>query len=139
MLSRNMLLGLIAILLTSALSATSFAREQVNAELPSTSVVSDNLQDQVFIHIRSDRQITTAKRIKDRLQNEGYSVPRVILVAFGPRQNEVRYFHDDRGQADVVLHDVSGLGLGRVALKSIGHYENNPRGRYELWLSPGTR
>ena len=139
MISRRLLFGLMAILLTSAPSHAAFGRKGADTGVPSTSIVSDNVQDRVFIHIRSDKQETTAQRIKERLQEEGYSVPRVILVASGPHENEVRYFHEDRVEANVVLHDVSGLGLGRVALKSIGHYPRNPPGRYELWLSPGTR
>ena len=96
-------------------------------------------QDEVFIHIRSDEQEMLAIRIKEKLQRDGYSVPRIIPVTFGPKENEVRYFHRDRLEASIVLHDLRDLGLGHIALKSIAHYESNPPSRYELWLGPHTR
>ena len=104
-----------------------------------TRIVSDQTQDEVYIHIRSDHQQETANRIRDKLMQNGYLVPRIIMVSFGPDENQVRYFHDDRARAGSVAHELRTIGLIPIAVKRIGHYENNPRGRYELWLAPDVR
>src|SRR2546423_10373925 len=64
-----------------------------------TRIVSDQTPDEIYIHIRSDRQHETATRIRQKLMQDGYLVPRIIMVSFGPDENQVRYFHDDRARA----------------------------------------
>lgn len=104
-----------------------------------TRIVSDQSSDEVYIHIRSDRQEPTAVRVREKLIQDGYLVPRIIMVSFGPHENQVRYFHDDRAAARLVADELRNIGLRPIAVKRIGHYENNPPGRYELWLAPYVR
>lgn len=104
-----------------------------------TRIVCDQGPDEVYIHIRSDRQAGIAIRIREKLIQDGYLVPRTIMVSFGPHKNQVRYFHDDRARAESIAHELKGIGLTTIAIKRIGHYQNNPRGRYELWLAPYAR
>ena len=94
---------------------------------------------EVYIHIRSDRQAETAVRIREKLTQDGYLVPRIIMVSAGPHENQVRYFHDDRARAVSVADELKGIGLKPIAVERIGHYESNPPGRYELWLAPYAR
>jgi hypothetical protein len=94
---------------------------------------------EVYIHIRSDRQQETANRIREKLMRDGYLVPRIIMVSFGPHENQVRYFHDDRARAASVADELRTIGLTPIAVERIGHYESNPLGRYELWLAPYAR
>lgn len=94
---------------------------------------------EVYIHIRSDRQAKTAIRIRERLMEDGYLVPRIIMVSFGPRENQVRYFHDDRPRAISVANELRTIGLTPIVVERIGHYESNPSGRYEVWLAPYAR
>jgi hypothetical protein len=104
-----------------------------------TRIVSERTPDEVYIHIRSERQAETAIRIREKLMQDGYLVPRIIMVSFGPNENQVRYFHDDGARAASVAHELRTIGLTPIAVRRIGHYESNPLGRYELWLSPYVR
>ena len=61
------------------------------------------------------------------------------MVPFGPRENQVRYFHNDRARAGEIAHELRTIGLIPISVRQIGHYENNPPGRYEVWLDPYVR
>ena len=104
-----------------------------------TRIVSDQSPDEIDIHIRSDRQAEIAVRIREKLMQDGYLVPRIILVSFGPQENQVRYFHDDRTRAVSVADKLKRIGLIPIEVERIGHYESNPPGRYALWLAPYAR
>ncbi|MBV8771973.1 MAG: hypothetical protein JO166_06545 [Deltaproteobacteria bacterium] len=126
----------------SALIVVSLLASRRSYPLPTelrTRIVSGQTPDEVYIHIRSYRQTATAIHIRARLMQDGYLVPRIILVSSGPNENQVRYFHDDRARAGSVANDLRAIGLRPIAVERIGHYENNPAGRYELWLAPYTR
>lgn len=100
----------------------------------------DQIPDpEVYIHIRSDRQQAAANRIREKLTRDGYLVPRIIMVSFGPHENQVRYFHDDGARARSVAHELRTIGFTPISVQRIGHYETNPPGRYELWLAPHAR
>jgi hypothetical protein len=119
-----------------------FAPPRCESALPAqlrTRIVSDQGPDEIYIHIRSDRQQETAVRIREKLMQDGYLVPRIILVSFGPNENQVRYFHNDRSRAGSVANELRTIGLRPIAVTRIGQYESNPPGRYELWLAPQTR
>ena len=51
------------------------------AELRRTRIVSDQTQDEVYIHIRSDQQQETANRIRDKLMHNGYRYSSRTMVA----------------------------------------------------------
>src|SRR2546423_11995887 len=73
-------------------------RHPLPAELR-TRIVSDKTPDEIFIHIRSDRQHETATRIRQKLMRDSYLVPPIIMVSIGPDENQLRYFHYDRALA----------------------------------------
>jgi hypothetical protein len=138
---KNLLSALILLALISTSPVKASAREFDSVpELPGTSIIPDTNGAQVFIHIRSEKQQTTADRIKKSLEEGGYAVPRIIFVNFGPSQNQVRYFHRERDLAIEVAREVNRLRLGPIKIRSIAHYERTmPQKRFEIWLAPDTQ
>ena len=113
--------------------------EKLNPDASSVGYADHTLDPEVYIHIRSDRQQETANRIRDKLMQDGYLVPRIIMVSFGPHENQVRYFHDDKRRARSVADELRTLGLTPITVTRIAHYDSNPPGRYELWLAAYAR
>jgi hypothetical protein len=129
----------IFIILVAGIANAADSKFDVPPSLPDMSVVSDSNGTEIYIHIRSENQQSTATRIKNSLEEKGYTVPRILVVSSGPRAMQMRYFHDDRDQASRIVHDMDDLKLGPIAIESIPNYEKTmPPKRYELWLAPNT-
>ena len=94
---------------------------------------------QVYLHIRDPSQSGTASEYAAILRDAGAYVSDVeIMVADGPRRNQLRYFHrEDRPEAVALARKLSA-GVGAVQLLDLSkEYGNSvPMRRYELWLAP---
>jgi hypothetical protein len=93
----------------------------------------------IFIHIRSNSQLSDANTLAAKFKAKGYSVPKAeILVDTGPARTEIRYFHKTEKEADEAADLAAEIG-GETRARYIPGYENSPLVKprqYELWLAP---
>lgn len=102
----------------------------------------------IYLHIRDEADRADARRLQQALQQAGYRVPGIELVAppHGYGQN-VRYYYEPQATethtiAQLVTTNLRQLGIAgwrgwtprEVSLA--GAYDNLPRDRVEVWLPP---
>ena len=93
---------------------------------------------QVYIHIRDESQSATAREYAVLLRKLGADVSDVeIIVADGPRRNQLRYFHSgDRQEAATLARGLNGGTELQLLDLSKEYGSSVPVRRYELWLAP---
>jgi len=98
------------------------------------------IRPRIFIHIRSASQRAAAKPVADTFRQNGYVVPGIqILVADGPDETQVRYFHaPDEAEAQKILDQLTAAGVKKVAAKPnlISGHEDIRKRQYEIWFAP---
>ncbi len=100
------------------------------------------LLPRIILHIRSESQQDSARRIAEILQNKGYVVvPDFEKVNIGPSVTQVRFFRQDnqeeKREAAEIARILEESGIKNVESVPIGGYETSvPLRQYEIWFSP---
>lgn len=100
---------------------------------------------QLWVHIRNENQRPLAQAILARVKNTALARRKIEAktiekVAYGPDQNQLRYFkREDRAQAQMLLEQLRPL-VPRLELSDLSGQYNNASwlesGHYEVWLAP---
>jgi len=125
---------------SSALYAASPTQLQKTIDDSLNSSPDAGLKPRIFVHIRAASQRPAARQVADSLRQKGYVVPGIqILVAAGPDETQVRYFHAaDESGAEAILSQLVAAGVKNVAPKPnyvAGHDDIRQR-QYEIWFAP---
>ena len=93
---------------------------------------------QVYLHIQDPSQSADAREYAAILRDAGAHVSDVeIMVADGPRRNQLRYFHrEDRPEAVILARKLSRGNTVHLLDLSKEYGDSVPMRRYELWLAP---
>jgi hypothetical protein len=92
----------------------------------------------IFLHVRETSQREDASRIAAKLQAAGFVVPGIqILVQEGPKDTQVRYFHDsDKAEAQKIADDLVASGVKDAKSVETGGYPSIRPRQYEIWFAP---
>jgi hypothetical protein len=108
---------------------------------PSNAAAGGDTAPRIFVHVRSAAQRKAAQSITAQFTAQGYVFPKAaILVARGPLQTQVRYFHRaDAREAAQVAALLTQVHRQPVVSRFIAGYEDSPLlqpRHYEVWLAP---
>jgi len=107
-----------------------------NASLHNRSNI--GLSPQIYLHIRDESQSERAREYAAVLRKMGAYVSDVeIVVAEGPRRNQLRYFHpQDRKEAATLARSLNSPAEVQLLDLSREYGSSVPIRHYELWLAP---
>jgi DNA polymerase III delta subunit len=93
----------------------------------------------IYIQIRDDEEQDNLKEAINTLQKQGFFVPGVETVPFGPTTTEVRFFKSEKEEenAERVAEILKGTKIAGVVTKFIPGYENSKsirKGQIEIWF-----
>ena len=127
-------------LLAEAFDSVAPAAAAATLQIAERDAIAASRDPRVYIHIIQEGQIPLANQIADLLREDGIRVPESVEVVRGPRDSQLRYFHnDDRVEAEeIAARLLEALNLQFEVVDLTESYDPGvvPERQYEVWLAP---